>query len=132
MENMPNFSSFLPFSFSDFTESMSSTLQTALLPENIGGTLLLIATIIALFIVVFPIVRLILRLCSALWQVVLLCISFAFLGNVVMSGIAYSATISGLIENANIGIASGDIGGIAIVAGIIIAYFTTPRKMRMF
>lgn len=132
MPDVSSFIAFLPTSPIEFFESIPSAIQTAFLPENITGTLIILAAIVVLFAVAFPLVRLILRVCTSLWQVVLLCIGLAFLGNLIMSGIAYSATVAGLLENAHIGIASDWIGLIAIVGGILIAYFTTPKRMRMF
>lgn len=129
---MPDFLSFLPVNAFDFIESIPSAIQTAFLPENLAGTLLLFAAIVVIVAVVFPIVRFTLHICSSLLSAVLMCIGLAILGNIVMTGVSYSAAIAGLIENANIGIASDWVGGIAIVIGVIAAYLTTPKKMRMF
>lgn len=129
---MPDFLSFLPVNVFDFVDSIPSAIQTAFLPENLTGTLLILAAIVVIVAVVFSIVRFILRVCSSLLSVVLMCVGLTILGNIVMTGVSYSASIAGLIENVNIGIASDWIGGIAIVIGIIVAYLTTPKKMRMF
>lgn len=129
---MPDFLSFLPVNVFDFVESIPPAIQTAFLPENLTGTLLILVAIVVIVAVVFPIVRFILRMCSSLLSVVLMCVGLAILGNIVMTGVSYSASIAGLIENTNIGIASDWVGGIAIVIGIVVAYLTTPKKMRMF
>lgn len=113
-------------------DQMIAGCQAAFQPENLLGTLLLALGVLIVIGVVFPIIRFLLRMCSKLWQAVLLVIALIWVGAVATNGMAYAATASGLINDLNVGLSADMIGQVSIIVGVLVAYLTTPRKLRMF
>lgn len=126
-----NWSFMSPEAFS-IIDSLIEGIQSAFLPENILGTLLIIAGILLLVGLLFPLLRFFLRMCKHLWQAVLLIIVLIWFGTIITNGITYAATITGLLGSLDIGISADIFGQIAVIAGVLVAYFTSPRKMRAF
>lgn len=114
------------------TDQMIAGCQAAFQPENLPGTLLLILGVLVVIGVAFPVIRFLLRMCSKLWQAVLLVIALIWIGAVATNGMAYAATASGLISDLNVGLSADMIGQVSIIVGVLVAYLTTPRKLRMF
>lgn len=112
--------------------SLVAGVQEAFLPENIMGTLLILLGIAVLVALMFPILRVLLRLCTKMWQAVLLIIVLIWVGTIITNAMTYAATITGLLCSLDIGISADLMGQIAIIAGVLVAYFTAPKRIRTF
>lgn len=113
-------------------DQMIAGCQAAFQPDNLPGTLLLILGVLVVIGVMFPVIRFLLRMCSKLWQAVLLVIALIWIGTVATNVMAYAATASDLISDLNVGLSADMIGQVSVIVGVLVAYLMTPRKFRMF